>query len=191
MAERRADPCRHRKHRGDAGDDRDVERAPGRGTSLDLLANRRRHGEHAGISSRDHGDRGRRRPPPRVRLARASIPHDCPTDVGPGRSGSAPDRDRGRSRRRRRHRRAPGWLPRVIMRGSPGPSPTMARRPFMVGAANRARAPRRNTGRCRRAFRRAPSPPRLSSFRARHRSRRRDGSQRPALAGASAGFARA
>ena len=58
MAERRPDPRRHREHRGDAGDDRNVERAPGRGTSLDLLAHRRRHGEHAGISARDHGDPG-------------------------------------------------------------------------------------------------------------------------------------
>ena len=58
MAERGAGARRHRQHRGDAGDDGEVERAPGLRARLDLGAHRRRHGEHAGIAAGDDGDLG-------------------------------------------------------------------------------------------------------------------------------------
>ena len=56
MPERRADAGCDRQHRGDARHDRQVERAPFRRSGLDRLADRRRHGEDAGIAARDHRD---------------------------------------------------------------------------------------------------------------------------------------
>ena len=72
MAERRAEPRRGGLHRGDAGDDGDVERAPGRHV-LDRLEHGGRHGEDAGIAAGDDRDRSafggeHQREPPAVEL---------------------------------------------------------------------------------------------------------------------------
>ena len=61
MTQRGADPGSDREHRGNAGDDRQFQRTPGRGPLLDLLANRRRHREHAGIAAGYQRNIGTRR----------------------------------------------------------------------------------------------------------------------------------
>ena len=56
MAERRADARCHREHRGDAGNDDDIECAKAFRSGLNFLAHRCRHGEHAGIAARHDRD---------------------------------------------------------------------------------------------------------------------------------------
>ena len=58
VAERGAGPRRDREHRGDAGNDGEIDRAPRRRPGVDRLAHRRRHGEDAGIAAGDHRDPG-------------------------------------------------------------------------------------------------------------------------------------
>jgi hypothetical protein len=54
VAERRAGGGGDGEHRGHAGDDGEVDGAPCRLAVLDRLADRRRHGEDAGVAARDH-----------------------------------------------------------------------------------------------------------------------------------------
>ena len=56
-----ADPGSDREHRGNARDNRQFQLTPGRGPLLDLLANRRRHGEHAGVAAGYQRNIGTRR----------------------------------------------------------------------------------------------------------------------------------
>ena len=56
MTQRRADARGYREHGGDAGHDRDVERAKTLRTVFDLLADCSSHGEHARIAARHNGD---------------------------------------------------------------------------------------------------------------------------------------
>src|SRR5215831_9956960 len=56
MAERCTDPRGNRQHRGDPGHDLHVEHTPRWRTRFDLLANRRRHGEYAGIAATHQGN---------------------------------------------------------------------------------------------------------------------------------------
>ena len=56
VAERRADPRRDGEHGGDAGNDGEIDGAPCGVPGVDRLADRRRHGEDAGIAARDQRD---------------------------------------------------------------------------------------------------------------------------------------
>jgi hypothetical protein len=56
VAERCPDTRGHRQHRCNAGHDLHVERTPSGRTRFDLLANRRRHREYAGIAAAHQGD---------------------------------------------------------------------------------------------------------------------------------------
>ena len=77
MPERRADPGRDGQHGGDAGHDGQVDRAPFGRSGLDRLADRRRHGEDAGIAAGDDRDLCALRRPFRARPWRAKVPRDC------------------------------------------------------------------------------------------------------------------
>ena len=58
MSKRSADVRGDGKHRGDAGHDRDIERAPGFRACIDFLAHSGSHRKHAGIAARHDGDAG-------------------------------------------------------------------------------------------------------------------------------------
>ena len=108
VAERRADPRRDREHRGDAGHDRDVERAP----SFPVRIRSLRRPPPPWRTRRDRRRKRRRRCAPCCRMTQrrggaGALLAIVGRVAGLVRAAPARDRDRARSRRARVRQRAP------------------------------------------------------------------------------------